>query len=166
MVRLLAALSLLASALPAPAAPPAPIREAATRALALIQSSQQQWDDGWACASCHHQYLPAIAFQSARAHGFRVDEKIAHADAEMAFRGLSSLDAALHSGRPLDVPLADSYRLWAAESAGVANTLAIQADVRLMAHRQYADGHWASMDQRPPQSNSPFTATALAIHVL
>src|SRR5580692_6197719 len=121
MVRTLAALSLLVSVLPAPAATPSQIREAATRALALIQSSQQQWDDGWACASCHHQYLPAIAFQSAREHGLPVNEKIARADAEMAFRGLSSLDAALHSGRPLDVPLADSYRLWAAEAAGVAS---------------------------------------------
>jgi len=166
MVRILAAFSLLVSAIPTPAAPPSQIREAANRALALIQSSQQQWDDGWACASCHHQYLPAIAFQSAREHGLAVDEKIARADAEMAFRGLSSLDAALHSGRPLDVPLADSYRLWAAEATGVAINLAIQADVRLMAHRQYADGHWASMDQRPPQSNSPFTATALAIRSL
>ena len=166
MVRTLAALSLLVSALPSPAATPSQIREAATRALALIQSSQQQWDDGWACASCHHQYLPAIAFESAREHGLAVDEKIARADAEMAFRGLPSLDAALHSGRPLDVPLADSYRLWAAEAAGVATNLAIQADVRLMARRQYADGHWASMDQRPPQSNSPFTATALAIRSL
>jgi ankyrin repeat protein len=163
MIRVLAAFSLLGFA---QAATPGQIREAATRALALIQSSQQQWDDGWACASCHHQYLPAIAYQSAREHGLPVDEKIAHADAEMAFRGLSSLDAVLHSGRPLDVPLADSYRLWAAEAAGVANNLAIQADVRLMARRQYPDGHWASMDQRPPQSNSPYTATALAIRSL
>jgi N-acyl-D-amino-acid deacylase len=163
MLRTLALFSLLASA---HGATPGQIREAATRALALIQSSQQQWDDGWACASCHHQYLPAIAYQSAREHGLPVDEKIGRADAEMAFRGLSSLDAALHSGRPLDAPLADSYRLWAAEAAGVATNLAIQADVRLMARRQYPDGHWASMDQRPPQSNSPFTATALAIRSL
>ena len=168
MVRMLLAAGLLASALPAfAAATPAQIREAATRALALIQSSQQQWDDGWACASCHRQYLPPQShFQSARDHGIPIDEKIARADAEMSFRGLSSLDAVLHSGRPLDPSIADSYRLWAADAAGVRTNLAIQADVRFMAGQQYPDGHWATMDQRPPQSSSPFTATALAIRSL
>jgi ankyrin repeat protein len=139
------------------------IRAAATRAVALIQSSQKEWDDAWACASCHHQYLPAIAFQAAHHAGIPVDERIAKADQDMAFRGLSDLDEAVQGSRSIEPSIGESYRLWAAEAAGRSTNTAIQATVRRMAGRQNHDGHWDTMDQRPPQSNSPFTTTALAI---
>ena len=131
-----------------------------------MQASQHEWDEGWSCASCHHQYLPAIAFQAARQHGIPVDEKIARTDAGMAFPGLSHLDAVVEASRAIEPSIGEAYKLWAADASGFGNNLAIQASVRMMAGRQFPDGHWATMDQRPPQSYSPFTATALAIRSL
>jgi ankyrin repeat protein len=36
----------------------------------------------------------------------------------------------------------------------------------LLAARQEADGHWETIDERPPQSYSPFTATAISLHAI
>jgi ankyrin repeat protein len=159
-----AVLALLAIPVAMCAATPDQIRAAANRAIRLMQASQKEWDEGWSCASCHHQYLTAIALRDAKDRGLPIDEKTARADAAMAFR--ANLDSAIQSNRSIEPSIGDGYRLWAFEASGRRNTLPIQADVRLMAGRQKADGHWSTMDQRPPQSNSPFTATALAVRSL
>src|ERR1700722_6496506 len=54
---------------------PARIREAAAKALTIIQKSQKNWYAKESCFSCHQQALPALAFQYAREHGIPVDEK-------------------------------------------------------------------------------------------
>ncbi len=128
-----------------------------------MQSSQKEWDEGWSCASCHHQYLPAIAYAAARERGIPVDEKIAATDAEMAFRELGNVDAAVQGSRSIEPTIGEAYKLWAAEASGLPVTNATRYTVRRMAGRQKPDGHWDTMDQRPPQSWSPFTATALII---
>jgi N-acyl-D-amino-acid deacylase len=145
------------------AASPAEIRSAAARAIALMQASQMEWDDGWSCASCHHQYLPAIALADARQAGVRINETIAATDAEMAFKELSNSDAAVQGSRSIEPTIGEAYKLWAAEASGRPITRATQYTVRRMAGRQKPDGHWDTMDQRPPQSWSPFTTTALVI---
>lgn len=61
------------------------IRDAATKAVALIQSSQKSWPSKASCYSCHQQVLPALAFRAAREHGIPVDEPAAHANAANAF---------------------------------------------------------------------------------
>jgi N-acyl-D-amino-acid deacylase len=144
-------------------APQVEIRAAASRAITLIQASQNEWDDGWACASCHHQYLPAIAFAAARQVAIPVNEKVAQADADMAFKELGNVDAAIQGSRSIEPTIGEAYKLWAAEASGRLVTMATAYTVRRMAGRQKADGHWDTMDQRPPQSWSPFTATALIL---
>src|SRR5438093_12411104 len=79
------ALCLPASAVAAGADRAASIRDAATRNLALFQSSQKRWFDVQRCDSCHHQYQPALAYKAAREHGISFDEAIARADAATAF---------------------------------------------------------------------------------
>src|SRR4030095_10138062 len=63
------------------------IRAAATRGLAAIQKAQANWFTSYkqVCASCHHQYQPALAYRAARERGITVDETIARADAVKAF---------------------------------------------------------------------------------
>ena len=63
------------------------VREAAARALVAIQKAQAPWytTNKQVCASCHHQYQPAIAYRSARDHRIPFDESIARADAIKAF---------------------------------------------------------------------------------
>lgn len=64
---------------------PEVVRLAASRAVALIQKSQQNWFKRQQCSSCHHQILPAIAFREARERSIPIDEQSAHADAAKAF---------------------------------------------------------------------------------
>src|ERR1700739_4986075 len=78
------------------------IREAATKAVALIQKSQKGWFTKQSCFSCHQQVLPAMAFRAARAHGIPVDEAAAHADAAGAFGFLSNLDRAVQYTHVID----------------------------------------------------------------
>ncbi len=152
------------SALWAAGDPSAPrIREAATKAVALIQSSQKNWFSKQSCFSCHQQVLPALAFRAAREHGIAVDEKAARADAAAAFGFYSNLDRAVQYTHIIDPALDDGWGLMAASAAGMRPNLASAVYARILAARQEPDGHWETGDVRPPQSYSPFTATALAV---
>src|ERR1017187_674745 len=61
--------------------PATSIRDAAAKAVSMIQKSQKNWYAKQSCDSCHQQLLPALAFRAAREHGIPVDEPAAHADA-------------------------------------------------------------------------------------
>src|ERR1700682_6007169 len=76
-------------------ASPDRVRDAASKAIALIQASQKSWYDKWDCSSCHHQSMPALAFRVAREHGVPVNGDLAHADAARAFGSLANLDRAV-----------------------------------------------------------------------
>jgi hypothetical protein len=140
-----------------------PIRDAATKAVALIQQNPKSWPSKQRCFSCHQQVLPALAFREARQHGIPLDEAAAHADAARAFGFYLSLDRAVQYTHNIDPAMADSYGLMAADAAGLRPSLVTAVYARLIAARQEADGHWETFDERPPQSYSPFTATAISM---
>jgi ankyrin repeat protein len=142
------------------------IREAATKAVAIIQKGQTNWYMKASCVSCHQQVFPALAFQSAREHGITVDERAAHADAAAAFSFYSNLPRAVEYTYVIDPPLSDGYALIAAHAAGLRPSLVTAVYARLIAARQEADGHWETIDERPPESYSPFTATAVALRAV
>lgn len=133
--------------------------------MVRLQASQKDWYSQQSCASCHHQFLPALAFREARAHGIAVNEKIARADASEAFRVYADLDRAVEHANIVDPGIGDAYSLLAAEAAGVRPSIVTAVYARFLIQRQKPDGHWNTYDQRPPQSSSPVTATALAIRV-
>jgi ankyrin repeat protein len=139
------------------------IRDAATKAVAVIQNSQKGWSSKQSCFSCHQQVLPALAFRAAREHGIPVDEAAAHADAAAAFGFYANLDRAVQYTHVIDPALDDGYGLMAADAVGVRPSLVTAVYARLLAARQEADGHWETGDERPPESYSPFTATAVAV---
>jgi ankyrin repeat protein len=139
------------------------IREAATKAVALIQKSQKSWPSKQSCYSCHQQVLPALAFRAAREHGIPVDEPAAHADAAYAFSFYSNLDRAVQYTHIIDPAMDDGYGLMAADAAGLRPSLVTAVYSRLLAVRQEADGHWETGDERPPESYGPFTATAISM---
>jgi hypothetical protein len=86
---------LVARTVSAQEADPARVRDAAARALAAIQKAQEPWytTNKQVCASCHHQYQPALASRVARDHGVPFNESIARADAAKAFN-FSDIDRA------------------------------------------------------------------------
>jgi ankyrin repeat protein len=146
-------------------ASPEQIRDAATRAITLLQAGQKTWYAKTDCHSCHHQFLPAIAFKAARAHGVPVDEAIAHGDAVKAF-AYADIDAAVQYRDVQETTMDLAYALVAANAAGLQPNLAIQAYARLIAGRQDPAGKWDDIHQRPPQSYSRFTQTSLGLRAI
>jgi ankyrin repeat protein len=165
-MRLLIGMVCLVSAVWAGDSSSAHIREAAAKAVAIIQKSQKNWYAKQSCFSCHQQVLPALAFRSAREHGIPVDEPAAHADAAAGFAFYSNLERAVEYTYTIDAAMNDANSLLAANAAGVRPSLVTAVYARLIAVRQEADGHWETTDVRPPQSYSPFTATAVSLRAI
>jgi ankyrin repeat protein len=117
------------------------------------------------CASCHHQFLPALAFQAARGQGIPIDEASAHADAVKAFV-YTDLDRAVQYANLIEPAMDDAYRLVSANAAGVRPNLVTAVYARLIANRQNPDGDWDGFRARPPASYSGFTQTALALRAI
>lgn len=145
---------------------PTSIREAATKAVAVLQNSQKTWYTKETCASCHQQVFPAMAFRAAREHGIPVDEQPALADAQAAFRFYSDLGRAVEYSYVIDPALGDAYLLLGADAAGVRPSVITAVYARLIASRQEPDGRWETFDERPPQSYSAFTATAISVRAM
>jgi hypothetical protein len=99
--------------------------------------------------------------------------------ASMAFLSMKKLPATTRStrlARPgtwiarsthiIDPALDDDYPLLAMDAAGVRPNLSAAVYARLIASRQRPDGHWVTVDQRPPQSYSYITATAVSLRAI
>jgi ankyrin repeat protein len=143
------------------------VREAASRALAAIQAAQGPWftANKQVCASCHHQYQPALALRAARDHGVPVNEEIARADAARAFT-FADLDRAVQYQYVIEPAMDDAYRLVAAYAAGVPPNLGAALYARLLISRQNPEGDWDGFHQRPPSSYSRLTMAALGLRAV
>ena len=144
-----------------------PVRAAATKGVAAIQKAQSGWytANKQVCASCHHQYQPALAYRAARERGIPVDEAIARADAVKAFT-FADIDRAIQYSYVIEPAMDDAYRLVAAHAAGVPPNLGAALYARLLISRQNRDGDWDGFHQRPPSSYSRFTMTALGLRAV
>ncbi|MEK6286545.1 MAG: ankyrin repeat domain-containing protein [Acidobacteriota bacterium] len=141
------------------------LRAASAKALKLVQHSQVVWYKKQVCTSCHHQLLTEIPIKLARERGVPLDETIARDTTASAFAYLKDLDSQVQGYDYIDV-LFDGWALYAADVAGVGASLATAASAQFIASRQHADGSWPTMDNRPPQSHSRFTATAVCAQAL
>jgi N-acyl-D-amino-acid deacylase len=143
------------------------IRDAAVRALGAIQKAQATWytTNKQVCASCHHQYQPALAFRAARERGLPVDETIASADAMKAFT-FADIDRAIQYTHVIEPAMDDAYRLVAAHAAGVPANLGAAVYARLLISRQNREGDWDGFHQRPPSSYSRLTMAAIGLRAV
>lgn len=146
---------------------PDQLRAAATRALAAIQKAQAPWytTNKQVCASCHHQYQPALAYRVARDHRVPFDEAIARADAANAFT-FADIDRAVQYTHVIEPAMDDAYRMVAANAAGVKPNLGAAIYARLLISRQNADGDWDGFHQRPPSSYSRVTMATLGLRAV
>jgi N-acyl-D-amino-acid deacylase len=149
---------------PAPVAE-ADLRSAVGKALPPIQHSQDVWDKKQECASCHHQFLPVVAFKLAIDRGIAFDDKAAHGVATKTFAPLKDIDEAVQQTYFIDLPAVATY-LVAAHEAGVKPSLTTAANAHFVAGHQRLDGSWRPMDNRPPQSHSPVISTAYCLRAL
>jgi len=146
---------------------PDDVRAAAGRALAAIQKAQAPWysTNKQVCASCHHQYQPAIAYRTARDHRIPFDESIARADAIKAFT-FADIDRAVQYTYVIEPAMDDAYRMVAANAAGVKTNLGAAIYARLLISRQNAEGDWDGFHQRPPSSYSRVTMATLGLRAV
>jgi ankyrin repeat protein len=145
---------------------PADARHAAGRALALVQTSVTSFEQQRPCSSCHHQALSLEALRVARERGVPFDEDAARRSIDRNFRGLANMDKAVTAAAQIDPSLDWGTWLSSADTAGIAPNLTAAVYARHIAGRQEADGRWITIDVRPPQSFSTFTATALAARAM
>lgn len=141
--------------------PEAELRTAATKALKMIQRSQVAFGKKDQCTSCHHQLLTEIPFTLARERGVAFDETIAQQVTGHSFAFLKDLDHAVQEWEHIDV-FFDAWALVAGDIVGVRPTVTTDAYAQYIASRQLPDGRWPTIDRRPPQAHSPFTATAIS----
>jgi ankyrin repeat protein len=146
---------------------PDQVRAAASRALTVIQKAQAPWysTNKQVCASCHHQYQPAIAYRVARDHRVPFDEAIARADALKAFT-FADIDRAVQYTYVIEPAMDDAYRMVAANAAGVKPNLGAAIYARLLISRQNKEGDWDGFHQRPPSSYSRVTMAALGLRAV
>src|SRR5579872_4961916 len=150
----------------AQSAPSGQIRSAATRAVAIVQHGSTGFSRVMQCFSCHNQALPMLMLRTAREHGIAVDEAAAGRVAAKSFRfspNFTSIDEAVQETMIIDPAPSEGWALLAAHALGVKPNLVTAAYTRRIATWQRPDGQWPTVDARPPQSYSRFTATALAL---
>jgi len=139
------------------------LRASATRAIALIDRSVASWHQQRTCFSCHHQALPIAAVALARSRGIPVDETLARKNISAGLLALKSLDRNVQGYQQIDPSMEIGTELLAGSIAGIPPGIAQAAAAHVLAGWQLADGHWTTLDLRPPQSYSPISATANTI---
>ena len=151
----------------AAADPPVPetaLRDAATRGMALVDRSLAVWQQQRTCFSCHHQALP-IAATDARTHP-RAFPSTKRSRGRTSARGscaLKSLDRNVQGYQQIDLSMEVGTELATGAIAGVPPGIARAAAARAVAGWQLPDGHWTTLDVRPPQSFGVIPATAMSI---
>jgi len=153
----------------AQSATPEQIRTAAAKSLVLLQKASDGFTKAQDCYSCHHTGLPANAVALARERGVAVNEGALRASAVKSLtrgRDLTSVDRSVQANMIIDPASSEAAGLILAHDAGVRPSLTTAIQARLIANAQRADGHWLTIDARPPQGHSQFTATATAIRAV
>jgi ankyrin repeat protein len=141
------------------------LRTASARAIKLIQHAQGDWYKKETCSSCHNQLLPEFPFNLARQRGVAIDEPAARQATAAAFAFVKDLDAVVQGYDYID-SMDYGWKLVSGHAAGIAPSLTTSAYAQVLASRQQPDGSWFTTDDRPPQSYSSFTATAICAHAI
>ena len=150
-------------------ASPDRIRSAADHAVAIVQHGSTGFSKLMQCFSCHDHALPMLTLRTARERGVAVDEAAASQVAAKGFHfspDLTSIDGAVQDPMIIDPAPSEGWALIAAHAVGVKPNLVTAVYARRIANWQRPDGHWPTGDDRPPQSYSFFTATALALRAM
>jgi ankyrin repeat protein len=142
------------------------IRPAVVKSVALLQKASLEWYKHQTCVSCHQQALPMLMFAEARSRGIALDERNLAEVMTLSFGYMADLDRAVQGSYIIDPVMGDGYTMIPAALLGMPRSASTGAYARLVARRQRDDGQWVNIDERPPQSFSNFTSTAIGIRML
>ena len=146
----------------------ADVRNAAVKALPVLERSAAVFVEQRACVSCHHNMLPIVMLHMAEGTDLAFDSEVLHTVEEKTFRavsGAAALDDAVQAVTVNDPTPDDSFLLLAAHAAGRPADLTMAVIARRLVKWQ-REGHWVTSDFRPPHSSSLFTATATAVRAI
>ncbi len=151
-----------------------PVRERAQRAIDLLQRASTGFVDNRfvrdeaKCVSCHHQYLPAVAFAWGAERGLHIDEAALGHQLSAQLQMWHPME---ESAREMEDPLPDSpvqvgYGLMGLHALGYAPDSMTEAFVRYLVNGQNPDGSWHWSDIRPPLEGGRFATTAWAVRAV
>jgi hypothetical protein len=149
---------------PTPAASP---RAAVERALPLLQQTDVTFLKKSGCVSCHNNTLAAMTVASARGKGVRVDEAIAHQQAQAIASFLDGWRERALQGVsiPGDADTVGYILLGLSAEHYPAND-ATEAMARLLRRQQRPNGQWRILAHRPPIESSDIQVTAASMRSL
>jgi hypothetical protein len=142
----------------APTPPDQGVRDAAARAVRLIDQTSGGFLTTRACFTCHTQTLSALVLRDARNVGFETDEANFKRQYERAFEVLGAL-----GGVRVDTV---GYALWALDAGDHAPDDKTEAMVEYVLNYQKDLGRWKTTVDRPPAEASPFTTNYVALRGL
>ena len=151
-----------------------PVGERAQRAIALLQRASTGFienrfvRDEAKCVSCHHEYLPAVAFAWGAERGLHIDEAaLGHQLAAQLQMWRPLVESAREMEDPIpDPPVQIGYGLMGLHALGYAPDAMTEAFVRYLVNAQSPDGSWHWTDLRPPLEGDRFAATAWAVRAV
>lgn len=141
-----------------PAASSAEVREAATRAVRLIERTSAEFLGTRACFTCHAQTLSVIVLNEARRVGIGIDERNFKRQVER----VAELDGSMGGLRADTV----GHGLWTLDLGGhAADGMTSRMSAYLLGHQKEL-GHWKATVDRPPAEASDFATNYVAIRGL
>lgn len=146
----------------------AAIRDAAQRAVTLLQTSGTQFVRVSGCVSCHHTFLPQMAASLARSRGLNVNEKTAQMETAATIGMMKPAQEELlrNPERLPDPPVTISYGLLGLHADHYPADQTTDVLARVIAKWQRPDGGFQAFPMRPPIEGSHFAATALSLRAL
>jgi N-acyl-D-amino-acid deacylase len=139
------------------------IRDAARRALPLVQKAAASYPNHRTCFSCHHQTLPMLAMVAARAKGLEIDETLLQSQADFTHDSFKEKVKSMREGRGVGgAAMTAGYALWALDLAGRSREEVSEAMVAYILKTQRPDGTWPLGGRRPPLEESQVTGGVLA----
>jgi N-acyl-D-amino-acid deacylase len=131
------------------------IREAATRAVRLIDRTSAKFLTTRTCFSCHTQTLAAMVLRDARKVGIEINESNLKRQSERAIEDLTATRVD-----------AKGYALWALDIGQHAPDEKTEAMVEYVLNSQKELGTWKTTVDRPPTEASNFTTNYVALRGL
>jgi len=131
------------------------VREAAARAVRLIDRTSAGFLTTRACFTCHTQTLSAMVLSDARKVGFEIDEANFKRQYERAFEALSATRVDTMG-----------YALWALDIGRYVPDGKSEAMVEYLLNYQKDLGTWNTTVHRPPAEASHFTTNYVALRGL
>ena len=164
---MLATTAIAQSASAADAVDTTQLKQAATRAIQIVEKSSAEYLKQRECFSCHHQAMSIFALMDARAHGLKVDMQNLHQQVrrtrEHLERGQADYRQGKGQGGGVDTA---GYALSALSAAGLPRNETTDAVAHYLLEIHSAKKHWACSSNRPPTESSDISTTAMAMRGL